>query len=69
MDFAFASVVTVRDIKAGEVLSTENLWVKRPGTGEILADQYATLIDGTYRATCDIARDELLRKAFVTRQG
>lgn len=37
IDFAYASVVAVRDVKAGEVLSTENIWVKRPGTGPLLA--------------------------------
>ena len=31
--FAFASVCSLKDIKAGEILSTENIWVKRPGTG------------------------------------
>jgi N-acetylneuraminate synthase len=35
--FAYASVVTLRPIGAGEVLTDENVWVKRPGTGEIPA--------------------------------
>jgi sialic acid synthase SpsE len=37
IDFAYACVVTVRDIAAGETLSRENIWVKRPGTGRIKA--------------------------------
>jgi sialic acid synthase SpsE len=37
IDFAYACVVAVRDIAAGETLSPENLWVKRPGTGRIKA--------------------------------
>ncbi len=37
IDFAYASVVTTQLIKAGETFSKENTWVKRPGTGEILA--------------------------------
>jgi N-acetylneuraminate synthase len=37
IDFAYASVVTIREIKAGEVLSLANVWVKRPGTGELKA--------------------------------
>jgi N-acetylneuraminate synthase len=37
IDFAYASVVSIKDIKAGEVLSLENVWVKRPGTGELKA--------------------------------
>lgn len=32
-DFAYASVVSTRDIKAGEELTSGNIWVKRPGGG------------------------------------
>lgn len=42
-DFAFASVVADKDIKAGEVLSADNLWVKRPATGDFSADDYESL--------------------------
>jgi N-acetylneuraminate synthase len=44
IDFAYASVVTIRDVAAGELLTRENLWVKRPGTGEILAADYETVL-------------------------
>jgi len=37
IDFAYASVVTIKNVKAGEVFSLENVWVKRPGTGPIQA--------------------------------
>jgi N-acetylneuraminate synthase len=37
IDFACACVVAIRDIAKGEVLSLDNLWVKRPGTGKIPA--------------------------------
>ena len=30
IDFAFATVVTIRDIKAGDSFTKENIWVKRP---------------------------------------
>jgi N-acetylneuraminate synthase len=40
IDFAYASVVTTRTVRAGERFSRDNLWVKRPGTGEILAARY-----------------------------
>lgn len=37
IDFAYACVVSIRNIGAGEPLTMENVWVKRPGTGEIKA--------------------------------
>ena len=40
IDFAYASVVTIAPIKAGESLSKFNIWVKRPGTGPIHARQF-----------------------------
>jgi len=44
MDFAFATVVTIAPIRAGEMFSKKNLWVKRPGTGPIPAEQYESLL-------------------------
>ncbi len=44
IDFAYACVVSIRDIKAGEVLNNENIWVKRPGTGEIKAENFKELL-------------------------
>lgn len=49
IDFAYACVVSIRDIQAGEKLSAENIWVKRPGTGEIKAVHYDKLIGKTAR--------------------
>lgn len=37
IDFAYACVVSIRDIEKGEKFSKNNIWVKRPGTGEIKA--------------------------------
>jgi N-acetylneuraminate synthase len=42
--FAYACVVTTRDVCAGEELTAENIWVKRPGTGEIKALHYTELL-------------------------
>ncbi len=42
--FAYACVVTTRDVRAGEELTSENIWVKRPGTGEIKASHYSELL-------------------------
>jgi N-acetylneuraminate synthase len=44
IDFAYASVVTTAIIEQGELFTTENLWVKRPGTGEILAVSYPKIL-------------------------
>lgn len=55
IDFAFATVVTIQPIQKGEVFSKENLWVKRPGTGSILADDYNAILGK--KATKDIDTD------------
>ncbi|MEZ4858022.1 MAG: N-acetylneuraminate synthase [Flavobacteriaceae bacterium] len=44
IDFAFATVCTIAPIKKGEVFTKENIWVKRPGTGEILAATFNTIL-------------------------
>ena len=37
---ANVATMTIEDINAGEALSTANVWVKRPGTGEIKATDF-----------------------------
>lgn len=44
MDFAFATVVTIAPLRSGELFSMDNIWVKRPGTGDIPAAQFDSLI-------------------------
>lgn len=44
IDFAYATVVTTVAVPAGTPLTEENLWVKRPGTGEIPAEHYPELL-------------------------
>lgn len=44
IDFAYASVVSIQEIHKGEKLSKENIWVKRPGTGEIKAKDYEAIL-------------------------
>jgi N-acetylneuraminate synthase len=44
IDFAFATVCSIADIKKGELLTKENIWVKRPGTGKILAEHFNQLL-------------------------
>jgi sialic acid synthase SpsE len=52
IDFAYASVVTIRNVRRGEIFSLENLWVKRPGTGPLLAGDFKRIL-GT-KATRDL---------------
>ena len=44
IDFAFATVCTTASVNAGEAFTKENIWVKRPGNGEIPAERYKELI-------------------------
>ncbi|MFB7160419.1 N-acetylneuraminate synthase [Lysinibacillus sp. NPDC056232] len=44
IDFAFATVVTIKDIAEGETFTEKNVWVKRPGTGEIKAVHYENIL-------------------------
>ncbi|TKX28202.1 N-acetylneuraminate synthase [Campylobacter sp. MIT 12-5580] len=59
IDFAFASVVSIKDIKKGELLSKENIWVKRPGKGGIHAKHYESILGK--KAKKDIAHDTQLQ--------
>ncbi len=43
--FAYASVVSINEIKKGEKLSSSNIWVKRPGTGKILAKNFSKILN------------------------
>jgi N-acetylneuraminate synthase len=42
--FAFSSVVSTQNIKAGELFTKKNIWVKRPGIGQISANFFFKLI-------------------------
>jgi sialic acid synthase SpsE len=44
IDFAYACVVSTRDIGKGERLTTKNIWVKRPGIGKIRAAHFKSLL-------------------------
>jgi N-acetylneuraminate synthase len=63
IDFAYASVVSISGIKKGDVLTKENIWVKRPGTGEILAEHYEGLLGK--RVKNDVANDVHLKWSDV----
>jgi len=44
INFAYATIVTIAPIKKGEVFTEKNVWVKRPGTGEIFANEFRTVL-------------------------
>ena len=58
-EFAYACVVTTKEVKKGDFLSEDNIWVKRPGTGEIKAEQYDKIINK--KASIDIKKDTQLK--------
>ena len=55
IDFAYACVVSIMNIKKGEKFSKENIWVKRPGTGEIKAVDFGKVLGK--KALKDIKKD------------
>lgn len=59
INFAFSSVVSIKEIKKGDKLSRENIWVKRPGTGQIKASEFEKLIGKT--AVKDIRNNTQLK--------
>ena len=63
IDFAFATVVTIAPVKKGEVFTKENIWVKRPGTGEILAKDFTKILGK--KAVENIAADTQLKNDMV----
>lgn len=50
IDFAYACVVATQDIKMGDRFTKENIWVKRPGTGEIKAVHFNKILNKTAEA-------------------
>jgi len=62
-DFAFASIVSIAPIREGEIFTMDNVWIKRPGTGELLADAFDSVLGK--RCLRTIATDTQLRRADV----
>lgn len=59
IDFAYACVVSTHNIRKGEILTKENIWVKRPGTGEIQARHFNDILGG--KVNVDIKKNEQLK--------
>ena len=58
IDFAFATVCSISNIKKGDLFTKDNIWVKRPGTGAILAEEFESILGK--KATRNISNDEQL---------
>lgn len=43
-NFAYATVVTIKEIPKGAEFTQENIWVKRPGIGDISAKEYEHIL-------------------------
>jgi N-acetylneuraminate synthase len=63
IDFAYASVVTIKDVVKGEFFSPGNLWVKRPGTGPIPAERYDDILGR--KAARDVAAGTQLSETMI----
>jgi N-acetylneuraminate synthase len=66
IDFAYSCVVALQDIGPGEQLNSQNIWVKRPGTGEIKAEHYSQLIGKVAKSF--IAKDTQLQWQQIQQQ-
>lgn len=58
IDFAFATVCSIATIREGDIFTKENIWVKRPGTGKIVAEHFDSILGK--KATRNISDDEQL---------
>jgi sialic acid synthase SpsE len=63
IDFAYATVVSIAPIKAGEAFSLSNIWVKRPGTGPLKSDRFKDVIGK--RATRNIEAERHITPADI----
>lgn len=63
IDFAHSCVVTTAPVRAGDRFDRNNLWVKRPGTGEIPADRFESLLGKV--AAVDVPANSQLRWEHV----
>jgi len=59
--FAFASVVAIKNIEPNSKLNKNNIWVKRPSTGEFSANDYFKLLGR--KTSKKILKDTQLKKS------
>lgn len=63
INFAYASVVSIADIKKGERFTRKNIWVKRPGTGEVRAEEYPKILGK--KATRNVLKNSQLQRRDI----
>lgn len=63
IDFAYACVVSIKSIRQGEVFTKDNIWVKRPGTGEFKAEYFERIIGRVARI--DIEANIQLKREYI----
>ena len=63
IDFAFATVCSIKKITKGELFSMDNIWVKRPGTGEIKAEFFNSILGK--KSLRDIEIDEQIKYSDI----
>lgn len=57
--FAYSSIVSIGDILKGQLFSKNNIWVKRPGTGEIRAEYLKDILGK--KALVDIKKNQQIQ--------
>tara|TARA_B100001057_G_C22717591_1_gene898387 strand:+ start:117 stop:1154 length:1038 start_codon:yes stop_codon:yes gene_type:complete len=63
IDFAYASVVSISEIKKGDIFTNENIWVKRPGNGPLLAKDFESILGKV--ADNDIEKNSQLKPSDI----
>ena len=63
INFAFASVVSIKEIRKNEKFTKDNLWVKRPGKGPFYANDYENILGKT--AKRNIISDKHIEKQDI----
>jgi N-acetylneuraminate synthase len=63
IDFAYATVVSIAPIRAGDAFTLDNVWVKRPGTGPLKADRLQDVIGRV--AARDVAAERHIEPADI----
>lgn len=62
--FARGSVVADQDLYPGDIINEQNIWVRRPGDGEIPPGDFYTLIGK--KINCYVARNTQLKREYFS---